>query len=261
VRILLRHDPRIVVADDAKIVNPPDANGGQRLLPFEMPLEIRAATFGKETMFTSIVPRTAGVGLVVYLLATFVAFMFSGAPGGDYSDAKIVDYIAPSHATTAFIIWYVAALGALALVVFGTGLRRIPGIGQPLSALATVGAALSVAGSFLAGGVAVGMVEGGTTVQQDTPHSAVYLLTEIGNLLTVCGPALCVGVIVIVLAVRTRMPVWVRVVALVGGVCGILAPFFITYLIYVVAALVLSVALMTGHAVRDRVSERTASIV
>lgn len=212
-------------------------------------------------MPTSIVPRSAGLGLLVYALATFVAFMLSGAPGGDYSDAKIVDYIAPSHAAPAFIVWYVAALGALALVVFGAGLRRIPGIGQPLSALATVAAALSVAGSFLAGGVAVGMVEGGSAVQEQAPHSAVYLLTEIGNLLTVCGPALSVGVIAIVLAVRTRMPVWVRVVAVVGGICGILAPFFFTYVIYVIAALALSVAFMTGRAVRDRMPEQTASIV
>ncbi len=212
-------------------------------------------------MSTSIVPRTTGLGLALYLLTTFAAFMFSGAPGGDYSDAKIADYIAPSHAATAFVIWYIAALGALALVLVAAGLRGIPRIGQPLAALATVGAALSVAGSFLAGGVAVGMAEGGSSVQGQTPHSAVYLLTEIGNLLTVCGPALCVGVIVIVLALAARMPIWVRVVAVLGGVCGILAPFFFTYLIYLIAALALSVAFMTGHAVRERMPEQAASIV
>ena len=98
-------------------------------------------------------------------------------------------------------------------------------------------------------------------MQGQTPHSAVYLLTEIGNLLTVCGPALCVGVIVIVLALAARMPIWVRVVAVLGGVCGILAPFFFTYLIYLIAALALSVAFMTGHAVRERMPEQAASIV
>lgn len=212
-------------------------------------------------MSTSTVPRFAGLGLLVYTLATLVAFMFSKAPGGDFADADVVGYIAPSHAIPAFIIWYVAALGALALVVYGASLRRIPGIGQPLSALATVGAALSVGGAFLSGGVAVAMLEGGTLVRQQTPHTAVYVLTEVGNLTAACAPALCVGVIAIVLAVRTRMPVWVRVVAVIGGVCGILAPFFFTYFIFVLTMVALGIAFLAGRAVRDRMPEPAASIV
>ncbi|GAA3772078.1 hypothetical protein GCM10022240_25220 [Microbacterium kribbense] len=212
-------------------------------------------------MSTSIAPRSAGIGLLVYALATFVAFMLSGAPGGDYSDTKVVGYIAAAHAPVAFIVWYIAALGALALVVFGAGLRKIPGVGQPLSALATIGAALSVAGSLLAGGVAVGMSEGGSVVREQTPHAVVYLVTEIGNLAAVCGPALCVGVIAIVIAMRTRMPVWLQVVAVIGGVCGILAPFYLTYLLYLLAVLALGVALLTGRAVRERMPERASSIV
>jgi hypothetical protein len=65
-------------------------------------------------MSTSIVPRSAGIGLLVYVLATFVAFILSGAPGGDYSDAEVIGYIASSHAPVAFVVWYVAGLGALA---------------------------------------------------------------------------------------------------------------------------------------------------
>ncbi|KHK98597.1 hypothetical protein LK09_06455 [Microbacterium mangrovi] len=206
-------------------------------------------------MSVSTVPRWAGIGLLVYTLATLVAFMFSGAPGGDYADADVLAYIDPAHAVTAFVAWYVAALGALALVVFGAGLRRLPGIGQPLAALATVGAALSVAGSLLAGGVAVGMLEGGAAVREQTPHTAVYLATEIGHLMAACGPALCVGVIVIVLAMRGRMPIWLRVVAVFGGVCGILAPFYFTYFAYVLVMVVMSIAFLSGRATRSRLPE------
>ena len=211
-------------------------------------------------MSTSTVPRSAGIGLLVYALATFVAFLFSGAPGGDYSDAEVVGYIAPSHAAPAFVVWYIAALGALALVLFGAGLRRVPGIGPSLSALAAVGAAVSLSGSLLVGGVAVGMLEGGSAVREQTPHTVVYLLTEIGDLAAVCGPALCVGVIAIVLAMRTRMPAWLRVVAVIGGVCGILAPFYFTYFLYVIAAIAMAAAFLTGRAVRERTTERMASV-
>jgi hypothetical protein len=145
--------------------------------------------------------------------------------------------------------------------VFGAGLRRIPDIGQPLSALAAIGAAVSLSGSLLAGGVAVGMLEGGSAVREQAPHTVVYLLTEIGDLAAVCGPALCVGVIAIVLAMRTRMPVWLRVVAVIGGACGILAPFYFTYFLYLLASLAMGVAFLAGRAVRERTLDRTASIV
>jgi hypothetical protein len=210
---------------------------------------------GGTIMSESTIPRWAGVGLLVYTVATLVAFMFSGSPGGDYADSDVVAYIAPGHAVIAFVAWYVAALGSVALIVFGAGVRRLHMIGQPLAALAAVGAALGVTGSFLAGGVAVGMLEGGSVVRQGTPHAAVYLATEIGHLLAVCGPALTVGIAVIVLALRTRMPAWLRVFAVIGGVCGILAPFYFTYFLYVLVMLVLSIALVAGRAVRTRMPE------
>jgi hypothetical protein len=212
-------------------------------------------------MSTSTIPRSAGIGLLVAGIATFVGFAFSASPGGDYSGSDVVDYIAPGHAATAFAVWYVAALGSLALVVFGAGLRRLPGIGAPLSALATVGAALGVTGAWIAGGVAVATTEGGAAVRQGTPAAVVYVFTEIGHALAVSGPALAVGVIAIVLALRTAMPMWLRVVSVVGGVSGILAPFYFTYFLYLLVVLVLGVALVAGRAVRTRTTEPAASIV
>jgi hypothetical protein len=210
---------------------------------------------GGTIMSVSTIPRWAGVGLLAYTLATLVAFMFSGAPGGDYADSDVVAYIAPGHAVTVFALFYVSALGALALVVFGAGVRRLPAIGQPLAALSAVGAAISVTGSLLAGGVAVATLEGGAAVRQGTPHAVVYLTTEIGHLMASCGPALAIGVAAIVLAVRAQMRMWLRVVAVVGGLCGILAPFYFTYFVYVLVMVILSIALLMGRTVRARMPE------
>jgi hypothetical protein len=199
---------------------------------------------------SSSVPRFAGAGIIVYALATIAGFMFSGSPGGDYSAADVSSYIAPSHAPAALVLWYVTALGTLALVVFGAGVRSLPGIGGPLSALATIGAALGVTGAWLAGGVDVAMVEGGGAVRSGVPAPVVYVLTEIGHALAACGPAMCVGIIGIVLAVRGAMPVWLAVLSVIGGLCGILAPFFFTAFVYLLWVLVLGVALLAGAGAR-----------
>lgn len=193
------------------------------------------------------IPRFAGVGVLVYTVATAAGFMFTGSPGGDYRVSDVTSYIAADHATTALVVWYVAGLGTLALVVFGAALRRLPRLGQPLAALAAIGAALGVAGAWLAGGVDVAMVEGGDAIRSGVPAPVVYVLTEIGHALAVCGPAMCVGIIGIVLAVRRMLPVWLGVLSVIGGVCGILAPFYFTYFVYLLWVLVLGIALASAR--------------
>lgn len=211
-------------------------------------------------MSMPVIPRSAGIGLLIYAVGTFAAFMFAGAPGGDYDDGRIASYIDQAHAPAAFTLWYVSALAALALVLFGSGIRRLPRIGGPLAALASIGAALSVTGAWIAGGVEVGMVEGGSPVQAGVPHPVIYLFTEIGSAMAVCGPALCIGVVAIVLAIRGGLPVWLRVFCVIGGVCGILAPFFFTYFIYLLWVLTMGVALIiTGHAARPAVAASAES--
>ena len=106
-------------------------------------------------------------------------------------------------------------------------------MGEVLWGLAVAGTATSVVGAFVSGGVDVAMAEGGRTVQTGVPHPAVYLVTEIGNLLAVCSPALLVGVGAILLAARTPMPRWLRAFTGVAGVCGVLAPFFFTLFVFV----------------------------
>jgi hypothetical protein len=70
------------------------------------------------------------------------------------------------------------------------------------------------------------------------PHPVIYTITEIGNLLAVCGPALCMGVAALILALRAPLPKWSRAVLLVGGISGVLAPLFFTYIGFVLCMIV-----------------------
>jgi hypothetical protein len=180
------------------------------------------------------IPRSTGIGLAVYGLGTATAFQASGSPGGDYHESAVTTYISFHHFWLAAGLWYLGALSALGLVVVGLGLRSQPGVGGLLGSLASTGAAVGVAGAFVSGGLAVAMAEGGTAVRNGVPHPVVYTITEIGNLLAVCAPALCVGILAIVLAIRTAtLPRWLRTFSVVAGICGALAPFFFTYFAFV----------------------------
>jgi hypothetical protein len=79
----------------------------------------------------------------------------------------------------------------------------------------------------------------------------VYTVTEIGNLLTVCGPAFFAGLIALVLAVRSPLPGWLRAFAAVAGVCGLAAPMFFTLFVFVLWTVVAGIRLLAvGPAAR-----------
>lgn len=197
----------------------------------------------------SSIPRSTGVGLMVYGLGTFVAFAASGSPGGDYYPSLVPDYVASSHWVAAWALWYAGALCAVGLLVAGAGLRRSGGLlGEVLWGLAVAGTATSVVGAFVSGGVDVAMAEGGRTVQTGVPHPVTYTITEIGNLLAVCSPALLAGVGAILLAARAPMPRWLRWFTGLAGVCGVLAPFFFTLFVFVLWTVVAGVAVLVAAA-------------
>jgi hypothetical protein len=206
----------------------------------------------------SSIPRSAGIGLMVYGLGTFVAFAASGSPGGDYETTLVPDYIASSHWVAAWTLWYAGALCAIGLLVAGAALRPVGGLlGEVVWGLAVAGTATSVVGAFVSGGVDVAMAEGGRTVRAGVPHPVIYTITEIGNLLAVCSPALLVGVGALLLARRTPMPRWLRALTYVAGVCGVLAPFFFTLFVFVLWTVVAGVAVLVAAA---RAEGRTAPL-
>ena len=89
-----------------------------------------------------------------------------------------------------------------------------------------------------------------------------YLFTEIGNAMAVCGPGLCVGIIAIVLAVRGGLPIWLRVLSVIGGVGGILAPFYFTYFVCVLWAVVMAITIIVnGRTAQSKAARPAASMV
>jgi hypothetical protein len=190
--------------------------------------------------------RTGGIALLVYGLATAFAFM-SNAPGGDYNDPNITQFIAPGRMWIAFGLAYLGILGALAALVFGHYMRDEVGSARDVfSGLAVAATVTSLVGWFLTGGVAVAMAEGGPAVREAVPHPVVYTLTEVGNLLAVCAPALCIGVAAVLLAARSGLPRWLRSFSVVAGVCGVLAPFYFTYMVFVLWTVVAGVTLVVA---------------
>ncbi len=176
--------------------------------------------------------KAAGIALLVYGPVTFIAFA-DNAPGGDYKDSVITRFISPGHMWTAFGFAYLGVLGALGLLVFGLRMRDEAGSARDLVwGLAVTGTATSLVGWFVTGGLAVSAAEGGAPVRDHLAPAMVYTLSETGNLLAVCSPALCAGIAAIVLAVKAPMPMWLRVFSVVAGGCGILAPFFFTYFVF-----------------------------
>ena len=72
----------------------------------------------------------------------------------------------------------------------------------------------------------------------------MYTISEIGNLLSLCGPAFFIGVLAIVLAVRARLPRWLSVFSFVAGLCGILLPFYFVIPVYLLWAVTFGVWLV-----------------
>lgn len=170
--------------------------------------------------------RTAGLGLLAYGIATPLAFMTSGSPGGNYDERTVADYVSSGHWPIAFVLAYVGAFAALGLLVFGRRMRHEMRVGGDLLwGLLVGGTSVAVAGWFMVGGVAVSMAEGGSALAT-VPHPVVYLFSEIANLVAVCASAFLVGVAALVLGVRSALPAPLRVFSSVAGVCGILAPVF-----------------------------------
>lgn len=189
--------------------------------------------------------RTAGAALLLYAVATFVANALIAAPGGQYEAAGVANYVDSGHFPVAFAAAYLGCLGAVSVLPFVLAIRGQLGPWSDLAwGLGVAAATTSVIGWFVSAGVDVAMAEGGSTVPAGVPHPIVYMITEIGNLLSWCAPALFIGIIAILLSRVQTLPRWLRTFSAVAGVCGILAPFFFTYFIYLLWTLTFAATLM-----------------
>jgi hypothetical protein len=170
--------------------------------------------------------RTAGLGLLAYGLGTAVAFMATGSPGGSYEESKVTAYMDSGNWPVVAALAYLGAFSALALLIFARGMREELGaVGDLFWALTIAAAATAVVGWVLVAGIPVAFGEGGSAVAA-VPHPAVYLVSEMSNLVSVCASAFCLGTGAILLAAKADLPTSVRVTTYLAGGCGILAAFF-----------------------------------
>lgn len=180
-------------------------------------------------------PRAAGIGLLVYTVGTFTAMANSG-PGGDFEPAAITAWTAHEHRWAAFGNGYLGCFVALGLLVFTLGsTARVRGSAAEIyRSLGLVGTGLAMAGWWLSSGIIVALAEGGTAVQSGMSQPVLYSLSEVANLVAVCAPALCLGLMGWILAARGALPGWLRVLGVVGGAGGVLAAFYLPIPLYLV---------------------------
>jgi hypothetical protein len=254
-----RNDPVLLPADDAKIMITQDAVRGPPSLAFALEPAGRGRDDEEDDMTTS--RRAAGLGLLVYAVCTLGAFMAIGSPGGDYEDGTVATFVSSGHRVAAFALAYLGMLAALGLLPVARHLREELGsAGRTIVALAVAAVGTAVTGWFVVGGVAVAAAEGGTAVA-GVPHPVIYVLTEIGNLIAVCGPAFLLGVAALILAARGSLPTALRVVAGVAGVCGVLAPFYFTMFAYFLGVIVLGVWFAVSRASRPQPAPAQTQLV
>jgi hypothetical protein len=188
--------------------------------------------------------RSAGIGLLVYVIGLIIEVQFAG-PGGNYEPLKVASFVSTGNRAMEFATAYVGWFSALGLVSFAAGLRpRLPRHGDTFWALGIVATACALVGWVLSRGITVAFAEGGHAVQQGVSSPVVYTLSEIANLVAVCAPAFCVGVMAWLLAAEAGLPRWLRVFSRVAGGCGILGAFYFPMPIYLLWMLVLGTWLL-----------------
>ncbi|WP_062318353.1 hypothetical protein [Demequina maris] len=182
--------------------------------------------------------RGAGLALIFYGIATMVAAVLAGTPGGEYDETALRGFVESGHAAS--LTWAAVGIaGALALLPAVRGLSAGRDAHDPAWGLGIAAVAVGVAGWFIAAGLPVTFLEAGDKVTSAIPLPVVQAIGEIGVLVSLCGPALLMGVVALLLVRRRDLPRWVRVAAAIGGLCGITAPLFVTAFVYLLWAVVM----------------------
>jgi hypothetical protein len=183
--------------------------------------------------------RAAGLGLLAYAIGTPVAFIGVGAPGGNYDDNTVTNFISSSHLVTAIAMAFLGAFATLGLLPFASRMRsELRSGGDILWGLAVGAVAASVIGWFLVAGVPVVYAEGGKAVT-GLPHGVAFALGTLSSQIAATGGTFLVGAALLVLAARAPLPGAIRAVTIVGGVAGLLAGFYFPVVLFFLAAIVL----------------------
>jgi hypothetical protein len=175
----------------------------------------------------------AGVGGIAFGVLTAAAVVVGGAPGGNFVEADVANYIGVGHFPTVVVTGYLAVLAVVGLICLLAYLREAIASQGDRTMAANIfwGVGLASAASFAVGwglltGIAVAAAEGGSSAS--VPHSVTYVLSDtMINVLFGSGAILLgFALIALMLGSRGSLPNWVRWASLIAGVLAITAPFY-----------------------------------
>lgn len=175
----------------------------------------------------------AGVGGIAFGVLTAVAIVVGGAPGGNYVEADVANYVGIGHFPTVIITGYLAVLGVVGLICLLAYLREAIAAQPDRAICANIfwGVGLASAASFAVGwglvtGIAVAAAEGGSGAS--VPHPVTYVLSDTSINVLFGSGAILLGfaLIALMLGSRGSLPNWLRWVSLVAGVLALTAPFY-----------------------------------
>src|ERR1700694_331578 len=180
----------------------------------------------------------AGAGAIAFSVLTAIALTFGGAPGGNYRESDVANYVAIGHLPTVIVTGYLALFGVLGLICVFAYLREAMSA-ESVHKLATSifwGAGLAAAASMAVGwglvtGIAVAAAEGGSSNPGNAAGAAIshpetYALSDTSLNVVFGSGGFMLGFALIALMVASRgtLPNWLRWLTLVIGVLAIAAP-------------------------------------
>jgi hypothetical protein len=204
----------------------------------------------------------AGAGGIAFGVLTAVAIQFVGAPGGNYVESDVANYIGAGHFPTVILVGYLAVLGVIGLICLLAYLREAIAAQSDRAIQANIfwGIGLASAASFAVGwglvtGIAVAAAEGGSGAS--IPHSVTYVASDTFINVLFGSGAILLGfaLIALMLSSRGSLPSWLRWVSLIAGVLALTAPFYFAAPAVPLWGIVVGIWLV----VRGRVQNRPAA--
>lgn len=185
-----------------------------------------------------------GAGAIGFGVLAFVAVALASPPGGTYKASDVAKYVAHGHRAAVFVSLYVMLLAVIGLVLAITLLRSLLPPDWSQAVFNTVG--LIAAGSTLVGFALVGTVPtaltvgGGSTIDP----RLTYMFTEAGDTVLFGAALVALGAALVLLGARGALPNWLRVLTVIGGIGGLLAPAFFPVVLVLLWALVTGIWLI-----------------
>jgi hypothetical protein len=194
---------------------------------------------------------------------TFVGLFVANPPGGTYNAHDAIKYVARGHHVAVFVSLYLLMLAIVGLIGLVSYLRDVVvtrpdgiRIGRMFAWLGLASAISFAVGWGIVLGNAIAHAYGGRHVI--VPPTTTYLASELGSAL-IWGPgAILLGFALFTLAAGTagRLPGWLRIATVIGGIGGILGPAFFPSLLVLIWGLVIGIWLLVGG---RRIDVATAS--